>query len=519
MILKIFRNALLIAVVSLFVAACSDDSDVEPQESEDDSNADSGSQEIAFATSSDAVGLSPIDTNDSVSAYMLEQLYDTLFVHNPETMEIEPHLVDSYEALDDTTWEFKLIEGIEFHDGTPLNAEAVKYTFEQLLDEERAAPRASLLEPVESIEVEDEYTVIINTEEPYGPLLAALSHVNASIVSPEADESGDIMTEPVGSGPFKFESWASSDNIVVTKNENYFKGAPELDKVTMYVIPEYGSAVGMLETGQVDFLPNIPSEHIPRIEGVEDLELDLTPGTGINYLTFNMEKEPFNDLEFRKAVSHAIDRDEYVDQLNGAGIQNNSIIGPEVFGYDEAAEEFGYDYDPEEAEKLIEENNFDETPITLLVANEGHFVLMSEIVQAQLMEAGFDVNIEMMEWGAFLEEAAGGNYEMTFLSWANSTADGSELFYPNLHSDNIDATNRSRYNNEEFDELVEQSRTTIDQDERLDLLHEINDFATNDAVWVPMHHANVSVAYHESVNDLIISPNTSFSLYEVSIDE
>lgn len=519
MMLKFLRNALLVAVIALFAAACSDDSDVEPQESGEDAAADSGSQEIAFATSSDAVGLSPIDTNDSVSAYMLEQLYDTLFVHNPETMEIEPHLVDSYEALDDTTWEFKLIEGIEFHDGTPLNAEAVKYTFEQLLDEERAAPRASLLEPVESIEVEDEYTVVINTEEPYGPLLAALSHVNASIVSPEADESGDIMTEPVGSGPFKFESWASSDNIVVTKNENYFKGAPELDKVTMYVIPEYGSAVGMLETGQVDFLPNIPSEHIPRIEGVEDLELDLTPGTGINYLTFNMEKEPFNDLEFRKAVSHAIDRDEYVDQLNGAGIQNNSIIGPEVFGYDESAQEFGYDFNMEEAQRIIEENNFDETPITLLVANEGHFVLMSEIVQAQLMEAGFDVNIEMMEWGAFLEEAAGGNYEMTFLSWANSTADGSELFYPNLHSDNIGATNRSRYNNEEFDELVEQSRTTIDQDERLDLLHEINDFATNDVVWVPMHHANVSVAYHEAVNDLIISPNTSFSLYEVSIDE
>ena len=114
-----------------------------------------------------------------------------------------------------------------------------------------------MLEPVESIEVEDEYTVIINTEEPYGPLLAALSHVNASIVSPEADETGDIMTEPVGSGPFKFESWASSDNIVLTKNEDYFKGAPELDKVTMHVIPEYASAVGMLETGQVDFLPNV----------------------------------------------------------------------------------------------------------------------------------------------------------------------------------------------------------------------------------------------------------------------
>jgi len=517
--ISLIKNITLVTIIFLFLSACSDDSDVEEQTANGDDNTNEINQEISFATSADAVGLSPIDTNDSVSAYMLEQLYDTLFVHNPETMEIEPHLVDSYEALDDTTWEFKLKENIEFHDGTPLNAEAVKYTFDQLRDEDRAAPRASLLESVESIEVEDEYTVVINTVEPYGPLLAALSHANASIVSPEADQSGDLMTEPVGSGPFKFESWASGDNIVLTKNENYFNGPPELDKVTMHVIPEYSSAISMLETGQVDFLPNIPSEHIPRIEEMDETELDLTPGTGINFLTFNMEKEPFNNLEFRKAVSHAIDRDEYVEQLNDAGIQNNSIIGHEVFGYDESAQEFGYNYDMEEAQKIIEENGFGEVPITLLVANQGHFVLMSEIVQAQLMEAGFDVDIEMMEWGAFLEETTNGNFEMAFLSWTNSTADGSELFYPNLHSDNIGASNRPRYNNEEFDNLVEQTRTTIDQGKRLDLLHETNEFATNDAVWIPMHHVNVSVAYHDSVNDLKISPNTRFSLYDVSIED
>lgn len=517
--LRIFRNLMLFAVIALFAAGCSDDSDVEETVDGGEEADDETVQEISFASSSDAVGLSPIDTNDSVSAYMIEQIYDTLFVHNPETMEIEPHLVDSYEAVDDTTWSFKLKEGIEFHDGTPLNAEAVKYTFDQLLDEERAAPRASLLEPVESIEVEDEYTVVINTEEPYGPLLASLSHVNASIVSPEADESGDLMTEPVGSGPFIFESWASSDNIVVTKNEDYFNGAPELDQVTMYVIPEYASAVGMLETGQVQFLVNMPSEHLPRIEEIDDVELDIYPGTGINYMTFNMEEEPFNELEFRKAVSHAIDRDAYVEQLNEAGIKNNSIIGPEVFGYDEAAQEFGYDYDPEEAARIVEENGYGDIPFTLLVASEGHFILMGEIVQAQLMDAGFDVGIETIEWGAFLEQAANGNYEATFLSWANSTADGSELFYPNLHSDNIGATNRARYDDEEFNALVEASRTTIDPDERMELLHEANEYATNDAVWIPMHHANVSVAYHESVNGLEVSPNITFSLHGVSIEE
>src|SRR5699024_5902344 len=170
MILKFLRNGLLFAVVSLLVVACSDDSDVEPEESGEDVSAGSGRQEIAFATSSDAVGLPPLDTNDSVAAYMLEQLYDTLLVHNPEPMEVEPHLVACNVSLDAESWLCKLTEGIEFHDGTPSDAEAVKYAFEQLLEEERAEPRASLLDPVESIEVEVECSVTINPEEPDGPL-------------------------------------------------------------------------------------------------------------------------------------------------------------------------------------------------------------------------------------------------------------------------------------------------------------------------------------------------------------
>ncbi|HEX6922202.1 MAG TPA: ABC transporter substrate-binding protein, partial [Bacillales bacterium] len=160
-------------------------------------------QTLTIATTSKVVGLSPIKTNDSVSSAVIGQIYETLFTRDPETMEIKPLLAKSYETPDNKTWIIHLKKDIKFQDGTPFNAKAVKYTFDKFMDPETAAPRASLLEPVKSVKVKDEYTVVIKTKFPYGPMLAALSHTNASIVSPSADKKQDLMQKPVGTGPFK----------------------------------------------------------------------------------------------------------------------------------------------------------------------------------------------------------------------------------------------------------------------------------------------------------------------------
>ncbi|MGP4073265.1 glutathione ABC transporter substrate-binding protein [Piscibacillus sp. B03] len=508
----------MVAMGVLVLAACSGGSESQPEGNSGQEGGDGGDvdQTLTYATTSDAPGLSPIDTNDSVSSHVIEQVYETLFVRNAETGEIEPRLAESYENPDDNTWVIKLKEDIEFQDGTPFNAEAVKYTFETFLDPDRAAPRASLLAPVESIEVEDEYTVVIKTEEPYGAMLAALSHSNAAIVSPEADQNGNINEDPVGTGPFQFVEWTKGDEIVLEKNPDYWRGEADLEQVTFKVVPSVSTAISMMETGEVDFIDGVTSEHTARLEGNDSIELLTKEGTPVYYLGFNMEKEPMNNPEFRKALAHAIDRDAYVDSLDGLGVRSNSFVGPQVFGYDEGAEDAGYDYDPEKAQEIIEENGFGDQTYHMLVANRDMYINMAEIVQAQLGEVGINVEMEMIEWGTFLDMTAEGNFELTFMGWSNVTGDGSELLYPNLHSDNVGASNRMRYSNEEFDQLVDASRNTTDQEERQQLIAEANEVLLQDAPVVPMHHGVIAGAVVDSVKGLELSPTGSWELYQVT---
>jgi peptide/nickel transport system substrate-binding protein len=499
----------MIALMLVVAAGCSSESS-----GDSGGSGEEVKQEITYATTSDVVGLSPIETNDSVSSAVNEQVYETLFTRNSETMEVEPLLAESYETPDDKTWVFKLKEGVKFHDGTPFNAEAVKYTFDKFRDPETAAPRASLLEPVESVTVIDELTVEIKTKYPYGPLLAALSHSNAAIVSPEADKAGNLMKEPVGTGPFKFVSWTPGDSVVLEKNPDYWQGAPKLEKVTFKVVPEVTTAISMLQAGEVQFITGVPTEQLQRVESLKNVEVTKKEGTPVYWLGFNTEKAPMNNLEFRQAVAYALDREAYVEKLNGLGVQGNSIIGPKVFGYSESADDAGYKHDLEKAKELVEKNGFGDKTVTMLVANRESYIMMAEIAQSQLKEAGINAEIETMEWATFLDTAREGNFEMTFLGWSNSTADGSELLYPNFHSDNIGASNQVRYNNPEFNKLVEESRTNVDQTVRQEKLQAANELLVKDAPAIVMHHGVVTIAADKSVKDIEIDPTGQFSLYK-----
>lgn len=512
---KKFWLAILFSALLVLTAACSNGESASAPKETDKGGNTASNKTFTYASTSDAVGLSPILMNDAPSANVTEQVYEQLFTRNVETMEFEPKLAESFENPDENTWVIKLKEGIKFHDGTPFNAEAVKYTFDKLRDPATAAPRASLLEPVDVINVLDENTVEIKTKYPYGAFLASLSHSNAAIVSPTADQKQDLMKDPVGTGPFKFVSWTPGDQIALEANEEYWDGAPAVKKVVFKVVPEISTAISMLQTGEVQFIDNLPTEQIKRLESIDTINIEEIEGSPVYYLAFNHLKETNQDPEFREAVAAAMDRDAFVSKLNGLGVRSDSVIGPKVFGYDSSADKAGTAYDLEKAKELVAKNGYGDRTIKLLTANRANFILMAEITQAQLTEAGFKVEIESMEWATFLDTARQGEYDLTFLSWSNVTGDGSELLYPNFHSDNVGSSNRAQYSNPAFDELVVQSRTTTDQAKRLDLLDQANKMMIEENAVVVMYHGIVTAALDKAYKGLELDPNGKWYLKNV----
>ncbi|OOE14658.1 glutathione ABC transporter substrate-binding protein [Fictibacillus arsenicus] len=469
-------------------------------------------QELTYATTSKVVGLSPILTNDSVSSTVIEQIYETLFVRDNKG-EIVPHLAESYENPDENTWVIKLKKDIKFHDGTPFNAESVKYTFDKLKDPATAAPRASLLAPVSSIEVQDEHTVVLKTEKPYGPMLAALTHSNAAIVSPTADKKQDLMKDPVGTGPFKFSEKVNGDDIVLVKNEDYWQKPAKLEKITFTVVPEVSTAISMLQTGKVQLIDALAPELMPRLEKIKNVETQKVDGTPVYYLAFNMEKAPMNDLKFRQAVSHAINREGYLKKLNGLGVYSNSFIGPEVFGH--TKDDKGPKFDQEKAKELVKANGFDKKEVKMLVANTASYMNMAEVIQAQLKEAGIPAKIETLEWGTYLDVSKTGDFDITIAGWSNVTGDGSELLFPRLHSANIDATNLSRYKDAELDKLIDQSRSVVDQEQRQEILTKADEYVMTQLPVLPIYHGIASAAYDKSVKGFKMEPTGQWSLYSV----
>ncbi|WEG13125.1 glutathione ABC transporter substrate-binding protein [Pullulanibacillus sp. KACC 23026] len=512
---SIIKLLAVVFVLGLILSGCSSSTSTSSNASGSNSASKNAPQEITYGQTSKVVGLSPIMTNDSVSQNVINQIYETLFRRDSKTNKIEPLLATGYDNPDKLTWVIHLRKGVKFQDGTPFNAEAVKYDFDKFRDPKTGAPRGSLLAAITSVTVKDDYTVVLKTAKPYGPMLADLSHGNAAIVSPTADKKQDLMKNPVGTGPFMLKEWVPGDHVTLVKNPNYWGKAPKLDKVTFKVVPDENTAISMLQTGQIDFLDSIPAEQWDHVKSLNNVTTVKKAGTPISYLAFNTQRAPMNDLAFRQAVSYAIDRDAYVKQLNGLGTKSNSIIGPMVSGYDPSVEKEGYNYDPAKAKKLIDQNGWKGKTINMLVANTPSYMQMAQIVQADLKKVGLNVKMTTMEWGTFLDVSRKGNFDITFLGWTNSTADGSELLYPNLATDNIGTSNIPRYSNKQFDDLVNQSRYSVDQDVRNKALNEANEIAIKDAPWVVMDDSDVSLAYNKNIQGLEVSPEGNWYLNNV----
>ncbi|MCJ7667417.1 MAG: ABC transporter substrate-binding protein [Anaerolineae bacterium] len=341
-------------------------------------------------------------------------LTDSLVCRDPETMGFKPWLATDWEVSEDgLTWTFHLRKDVKFHDGTPFNAEAVKYNIERILAPETASVMAAeRLRPVKSVEVVDEYTVAITTEKPYAAFLDALSSFQVPMWSPTAVEKYGLKEFPlhlVGTGPFIFKENVPKDHVTVVRNPDYnwapacvdHTGPAYLDSLTFKWISEEAVLGGIVKTGEAQ-VTHLPAQYVSDYEGDPNYEVVIghQPGTGLQWV-MNTDMSPLDDISVRKAILHAIDRDS-INQMLYAG-RYLVYYGPLTqysMCYWKGAETI-YPYDPEKANALLDEAGWKMNPATGIREKDGqplkirwtciHHEEIGEALAAQLKEIGIDL--------------------------------------------------------------------------------------------------------------------------------
>ncbi len=566
----------------LVLAACAGDGETDDSDSESDSGTeDTGSEEetdsedsegeeasggeggddIVIAVSSDLVSLDPHIENDVPSSNVRDNIYETL-VEQDENMEIVEGLATEWEQTDDTTWVFTLREGVKFHDGSDFTAEDVKANLDRVLDPAVASPRAFLYEMVTEVNVLGDYEIEIKTEYPFAPLLSHLAHDAGGILSKDVidadyenaiSEAGLDMTleefyeereaggdeyadgtaaelaeytgihsgqNPIGTGYFQLEERQSGESTTLSRYEDYWGEPAKPATVTFKVVPEPSARIAELETGESHIVDPIQPTDVNRVDENEETYVNIQESTSLSYIGFNVEKEPFDDPRVRQAVNLAINNQEIIEGIyQGNGIPATGPLAPGVFGYDDSVEGLGYD--PERAQELLEEAGYGDGFSTTLWTNDNEQRVETALyVQDALSEYGIEVEIEELEWGAYLERTSNGEHDMFVLGWSTVTADADYGLYALFHSSMVGAPgNRSFLENEELDELLDAGRRETDETERAAIYKEAQELLTELAPMLYIHHQNYLTGVREEVQDFSVDTLGIYQFKDVTLAE
>lgn len=473
---------------------------------------------LVFAQGSDPRGLDPAYVDDGESAKIMMQIFEGLVRYKPGSTEIQPALATEWTTSPDgKEWTFKLRKNVKFHDGSPFNAQAVKFSIERQLPPNRTddMPYAEFtFDGISKVEVVDDYTVKIVLEKPSATLLANLAMALAApIVSPDGVKKyGDKFIEnPVGTGPYKFVKWDKGQQIELVQFDDYWGEKPKTPKVVYKFTKENSVRAADLMTGSTDIMDGVDINDVKALEA-KGMTVIKSPGMNINYMGFYTYKKPFDNVVLRKALSMAINRQNLVDYLyQGNAELPNTMLPSFIPGY--AKDVKPYDYNVEEAKKLLAEagyaNGFEFTAITYSNPrpyNPVNGEKLAAAIQADLAKIGVKMNIKSYPWKEFKQVLKDGEGDAYFYGWIGDNGDA-DNFLMLLETANIKGgLNASKYSNPKLDDLLAQGRTTLDPAKRAEIYGEAQKIAAVDAPWVLISHSIDMAAERPNVKGFALHP-------------
>lgn len=477
------------------------------------------------------------------------QVYNKLVEFAPGTTTIQPGLAESWEVSEDgLEYTFKLREGVAFHANdqfTPtrnFNADDVVFSFERQRLEAHPYHDVSggtweyfggmsMPDLIQSVEKVDDMTVRFVLSRPEAPMIANLAMDFASILSAEygdamiAAGTPEMLNQaPIGTGPFEFVAYQKDAVIRYQRNDDYWEGAPDVENLVFAITPDASVRYQKLQAGECHVMPYPAPADISAMEEDPDINVMSQEGLNVGYLAYNTTQEPFDNVNVRRALNMAIDKQAIIDVVfQGSGTIAKNPIPPTMWSYRE--ETVDDPYDPERARQMLEAEGIEDLSMRVWAMPvqrpyNPNARRMAELIQADMAEIGVEVEIVSYEWGEYLSRSRELDRDgAILLGWTGDNGDPDNFLAVLLGCDGVTRSNRAQWCYEPFDEIVQQAKTISGQEKRAALYEEAQAIFKQQAPWATIAHSVVFMPMRNEVEGYTIDPFGGHIFKNVSLAE
>lgn len=481
-------------------------------------------KKLVIGRANDAISLDPAITTESESFKVTANIYDTLVTYEKGGSQLIPSLAESWQSSEDgLTWVFRLRKNVKFHDGTTFDAHAAAFNFERWMNSDSPYHTGHFSYwnynfggfpgIVKSVVALSDYSLEIVLKKPYAPFLSTLAMPPFGMSSPEAimKYNEKYSEHPIGTGPFKLQSWTKGKTIILERNDDYWKTQPKLNQIEFRVIASNLDRVLQLEQGTIHMADNLTPDDLNSIENNPELKVYMRPFFNVGYLALNNNKPPLNQKEVRQAIGHLIDKEKMASEVfHDYARPANTFVPPLLWGYHEDI--LPLDYDVIAAKSLLEQAGYPEgltLKLWVMDSPREYFPKpkqLAEFLRDSLSKGNIHVELQTLKWEEYIEKIKYGEHEMALMGWNGDNVDPDNFLYTLLASENTKpglASNYSFYQNKSVDHLLTQARQVSDKDFRKSLYRKLLEIVDEDVPSIPLVHTMPVIGARRNVKGYI----------------
>jgi ABC-type transport system substrate-binding protein len=464
-------------------------------------------------------------------------IYEGLVRYKSGSTDVEPSLAETWDiAPDGLSVVFHLRKGVQFHDGSPVNAAAVAFSFDRSINKDNPLFQEAqgdyggfpfidtyVGNVVSKVEATGDMDVKFTLKQKYSPLLSNLAIPPAAVISMEALKKygKGINENPVGTGPFKFIEWKKDDHVTIDAFDGYWGNKPKLQRIIFQAVPEASVRALKIKNGEADVTWTLDPKDVPSLKGQSDTDVLEQPGLNVNMAEFNLQLPDYQNKSLRQALNYAVNKQELADSLySGAGVPEQGVLPPTSWAYNPDIK--GYPFNPDMAKQLLKDSGYNGETLTVWAYTIARGYnpqgsKLAEAIQQYWQDIGVQSEIKTEEWAQYRADRRAGKFAFGYGGWQADTGDPENFLGVFFNSANKGATNTSFYGVPEVDQLLNQANQETDQAKRKDLFNQAEKRIVDDAPWLFIGHMKQQAALRKRVQNFVQQPTYIYYFNNVSL--